>query len=247
MAFLQVEFGSAILQQNMQLSILMPQDIKQDEELKVLYLLHGYSGSSMDWIKLTGLERYLRNYRVMVVMPSMHNSYYSNAVYGYGYFDYYTKELPTFIESTFSVSRKKENRYIAGLSMGGYGAFKAALTYPERYHKAASFSGAMNVETMRKLNQTAPRKGAFDSIFGFETSKDTPNDLHFLASSCKTTLPELYFSCGKQDFLYQDNLAFKKHLENLGIPFVYEESDGDHNWDFWDTYIQKALKFMFDK
>lgn len=245
MAFLQVEFGSTILQQNMQLTILMPQDIKPNEELKVLYLLHGYSGSSFDWIKLTGLERYLRNYRVMVVMPSMHNSYYSNETYGYAYFDYYTKELPQFIEATFNVSNKKENRYIAGLSMGGYGAIKAALTYPDRYNKACSFSGAMDVETMRRLNPTNPRKGAFDSIFGFETSKDTPNDLFYLASNVKGELPGIYFSCGKQDFLYQDNIRFKALLEKLNIPFTYEESDGDHNWEFWDKYIQEALKFMF--
>lgn len=246
MAFLQIEFGSNILQGNINIAILMPNDIKKNESLKVLYLLHGYSGASLDWIKQTGIERYIGKYRVMVVMPSMHNSYYCNEAYGYDYFDYYTKELPRFIESSFNVSNKQADRYIAGLSMGGYGALKAALTYPNEYHKACSFSGAVDVTRMRSINQEQPRKNKFDGIFGHEASTNTQNDLFYLAAKLNQKGPDLYFSCGKQDFLYQDNLKFKKHLEDLNIPFTYESSDGDHNWVFWDTYIQKALSFMFD-
>ncbi len=248
MALFECNYHSAVLELSQSVTVILPQDIKENEKIKVLYLLHGYIGNHTDWVRYTSIERYVQNHRIAVVMPAVNNSYYTDMVFGLRYFTYVTEELPRLIASTFPISTKKEDQYVCGLSMGGYGALKIALTYPERYHKAASLSGALDLEHIRELAKQNNRIDFFVATFGKQTTKKTKNDLYTLvqlAKTKKTTFPDLYLGCGTEDFLYQDNQAFISFLKQENIKFTYEESKGDHNWGFWDTYIQKVLYWMF--
>ncbi|MCF7930238.1 MAG: esterase family protein, partial [Acholeplasmataceae bacterium] len=246
MASFSCHFNSSVLELKTQLEILIPDDIKEGERIKVLYLLHGYFGNQTDWIRLSNIELYIRPYRVAVVMPSVHNSYYTDMKYGAKYFTYIAEELPRFIENTLPVSKKREDHYICGLSMGGYGALKVALTYPNKFKMAASLSGALNIERIQQLSVNDGRYDKFIGIYGQESVKDTPNDLKYLISNMKNAdkdALDFFIGCGTEDFLYQDNLDFVAFLKEQSVKHIYVESKGTHDWYFWDSYVQKVLKY----
>lgn len=246
MAIIHMNFNSKSLEMNTELTILIPDQKGDNETFKILYLLHGYMGDHTDWTRYTSLERYLFGERLMVVMPAVNNSYYANMVYGMKYFDYVAKELPEIMMSYFPVSKKREDHFIAGLSMGGYGALKIALSNPTCFSKAASLSGALDISSIRKLVENTPRSSIFNASFGENMIADD-NNLFSLVEKLKQenqNFPELYVACGTEDFLYQDNLNFKDFLIQHQIPFTYEESKGIHDWHFWDAYIQKVLNWI---
>ena len=245
MAFMTLHLRSNALELNTVVNVLIPQDVKKDEKLKVLYLLHGYIGDHTDWMRYTSIERYSWNYRFAIVMPAVNNSYYTDTVSGLNYFTYVSKELPEMLSNLFPISTKREDNYVAGLSMGGYGALKIALTYPERYAKAASLSGALDLDEIRRIAQD--RDTWFNAVFGYKPSQNTPTDLRYLVDlhvKHDVTLPDLFIGCGTEDFLYQDNLKFKTFLEERHIKHTYIESPGTHDWAFWDAYIQKVLAWL---
>ncbi|MDY0294397.1 MAG: alpha/beta hydrolase family protein [Acholeplasmataceae bacterium] len=247
MAFLTLHIRSNALDLNTTVNVIIPQDIKKDEKLKVLYLLHGYIGDHTDWVRYTSIERYSWNYRYAIIMPAVNNSYYMDTVSGLNYFTYVSKELPELMASLFPISTKREDTYVAGLSMGGYGALKIALTYPDRYAKAASLSGALDIDEIKRLANEQPRNEWFNAVFGLKPSQNTPTDLKYLIDlhlKHDVVLPDLYVACGTEDFLYQDNLKFKEFLEKRHVKHHYEESPGVHDWAFWDQYIQKVLAWL---
>ena len=127
--------------------------------------------------------------------------------------------------------------------MGGYGAFKLALNKPEQYAAAASLSGALDVAP---FEERAPED--FKRIYGTTAEAEAlPNNLFLAAQTLQASgrpIPELYQYCGTEDFLYEDNLKFRRHAERLGLPLTYTESPGDHSWAYWDTYIQRVLEWL---
>ena len=132
-------------------------------------------------------------------MPDVRNSFYQDMVYGENYFTYLTKELPEYIQTIFPVSKKREDTFVAGLSMGGYGAMKLALTYPERFGAAASFSGVVDIARMR--GRDAERVITADNVFGENAQiAGTDADLfHLLEKNAKAAhKPKLYVSCGTE-------------------------------------------------
>ncbi|MBE0700570.1 MAG: esterase family protein [Acholeplasmataceae bacterium] len=247
MAFFQCNYRSEVLQMDVNVNVLVPQHLHKGEKVKTLYLLHGYSGNFTNWIRLTNIERYADAKRIAVIMPDVSNSYYTDMAAGYKYFTYLTEELPQMVNSTFPLSTDREDTYVAGLSMGGYGALKCALTYPERYCMASSLSGALDVDNLANRFQEE-RTAYFKGIFGDDPIKNTNNDLHHLIKEIiqeKRQMPEIFIGCGTEDFLYEDNQKFRTFLDQLNVSYTYKESKGEHNWEFWDAYIKYTLDWMF--
>ncbi|WP_394524568.1 alpha/beta hydrolase [Lacrimispora sp. JR3] len=217
--------------------------------LPVLYLLHGAFGDYSSWVRYSNIERYAQKHCVAVVMASAANSFYQDMYRGDAYFTFFTEELPAFIGSVFPISKKREDTFVAGLSMGGYGAWFMALSKPEQYAKAASLSGALDLAMTYEGTKQGDMKGPFfwEQIFeNPELISGSDADLLTLYDRCEAagTIPELYYACGTEDFVYEMNLSVKRGLEERGANAVYEEGPGGHTWDFWDTYIQKVLQWM---
>ena len=146
------------------------------------------------------------------------------------------------------MSDKREDNFVAGLSMGGYGAFKAALTYPDRFGGCASLSGTLDIADATRRRPLNEWRG----IFGFDLEspaqlKDTEHDLYKLVSdlcAANTPLPVMYFWCGESDHNVLHNRRMRDHLDALGAKYLYEESEGDHSWKWWDLHIQDAMKYL---
>lgn len=231
-------------------NIYLPDEIVED--MPVLYLLHGMHGDHNSWINGSSICRYARARGLAVVMPSVGNSFYCNMKYGGRYHDYVARELPDYIGKLLPFITKKRGRtFIAGLSMGGYGAVKLALRNPDRFCAAASLSGCLDVKASA-ISADADRHRLLCGIWGENYAQEAPaaeDDLLRLVDSFPASAekPRLYVACGREDFLYSQNITFRDHLVGKGFDFKYEEGAGAHTWDFWDEWILPAIKFFFEE
>ena len=253
MAFLQIQFFSAALNVASTVNVIMPEanqgigmGASKDERLpKVLYLLHGYSDDHSIWMRRTSVERYAAGHNLAVIMPAVNHSFYCNEVYGEKYWDYVSDELPRTIHRFLRLSDRPEDTYVAGLSMGGYGAMRLALTCPERFAAAASFSGAVDLEGIFYQRHLGTE---FDRVFGERKEiKGSENDLFFLMekNAKSARRPWLYVSCGTKDFLFEQHKAFVPALKKNGWDVMsHEEPDANHEWGFWDEQIKAFIELI---
>ena len=246
MAFLTLRFYSAALSESTSVNVLLPD--KREESFRTLWLLHGLSDDESAWMRYSCVERYARERSLAVVMPSAGRSWYTDTAYGKRYFTFLTEELPAKMALYFAgYSPRGEDNFIIGLSMGGYGAVKAALTCPEKYAFCGSLSGSLDVTRKNRPYDL----DEWRSIFGFdiESAEDlggTRHDLFFLAKE-KKSFPYLYRWCGEEDSLLAGNRAFDEHLTALGIGHTFETSEGDHSWKWWDKHLVSALDCLFGR
>ena len=254
MALINLDFFSEALGMQSEVLVVMPQrgglgeigvtNNSGGRNIKVLYLLHGLSDDQTIWMRRTSIERYAGYYGICVVMPNGHRSFYTDMKYGGDYYKYITKELPMRMQEFFNVSDKREDTFIAGLSMGGYGALKAALREPDRYAAASALSAVTDIAEF-----CGERSELFTAIFGEGQAVPDEDDLIKLVDAHKNdkVKPGIFIGIGRQDGLYDQNVRFKKILEDNGYDLTYRESDGVHCWEFWDEYIQYTLQWMFGK
>jgi putative tributyrin esterase len=211
---------------------------------KVLYLLHGHSDDGSAWQRYTAIESMAALYALVVVMPSAGLSFYTDQSNGQNYFTYLTEELPHYLRYVFGLAPRREDTLIAGNSMGGYGAFKAAFGCPGQYAAAASFSGLLSFAFLR-ISTDDPRLVDLLSIFGDLTkllgSVHDPDTWVKNASKNPAALPRLYASCGQQDELLPLNMFFHSACETLGIPLEFHEEPGSHDWFFWNEQVKRFL------
>lgn len=250
MAFIQFHFFSEALGMQTEAYVIMPQrktsgQIGVDTQSsggkhKCLYLLHGLSDDHTIWMRRTSIERYADKYGICVVMPCAHRSFYCNMSCGLGYYDYISDELPRVICEFFNVSDKREDNFVAGLSMGGYGALKLALRRPERFCAAAGLSSLTDI-------RRHGRDGIASAIFGNDAQIPDEDDLFCLAerTAQSANKPALFMAVGQEDFLYVENTELRDKLTELDYDLKYIEEHGTHNWEFWDKHIQGALEWMF--
>jgi len=227
---------------------------RNGEKYQVLYLLHGFSGDYSDWQRNSGIERYAQAHRLAVVMPSVDNSFYQNLPCGANYQDFILDELPAFVQGVFPVSARREHNFIAGLSMGGYGALLCALKRPQQYAAAASLSGAIGrydeyFSGANEADLVFPVMKHLFHAFGENFARydhatcDIATMLQNVVNS-GVNLPKIYQCCGTGDFLYDVNLAFKAFAETLNIDYTYDESPGKHDFDYWDPQIRRVLEWL---
>jgi putative tributyrin esterase len=225
---------------------------RYEEGLPVVYLLHGAYGDNASWTRFSNIERYAQENCICTVMASAGNTFYQNMAHGERYFDFFTEELPGYVRSLFPVSKKREDTFVAGFSMGGYGAWYLGLKRPDLYAKAASMSGALDIAGLYESQKNSTEEYPFrwDNLFeNPEKLSGSDRDLFELYRRCreKGTVPELYQACGTGDFLYGMNVKARDRMRSLGADITYEEGPGCHDWNFWDEHIQHILKWMLKK
>jgi S-formylglutathione hydrolase FrmB len=251
-----VNFFSTTLGVRSHLNVILPQREQEagpkspHPPYRTLYLLHGLSDDHTAWQRWTSIERYVEGLNMAVVMPAVQRSFYTDMAHGGKYWTYISEEVTSIAHEIFHLSDRREDTFVAGLSMGGYGAFKLALSHPDRFAAAASLSGAVDVHEVVS-GHGAPEAEAWleemRNIFGDLTKvPGSPDDLFFLAEeAAKSKHKSMLFQyCGTEDFLYADNLRFRDHLRTLPLDLTYEEGPGDHNWKYWDLMIQKVLAWL---
>jgi S-formylglutathione hydrolase FrmB len=180
---------------------------------------------------------------VALVIPEVQRSFYIDGVYGLPYFSYVAKELPAVCQRMFGLSTEREKNFVMGLSMGGYGALKCALTYPEQYAGCGSFSGVTDLEAFMTCSAVPMDQREFVALLGQERKVTGENSLFCLAETVQNP-PAVYLSCGEQDVHYPMNCRFSEHLSRLGITHRFDHRMGDHTWDFWDRSIRDCFDHL---
>ncbi len=216
-------------------------------KLPTLYLLHGMSDDHTIWLRNTRIAQYARKYRLAVVMPAVNRSFYADMVHGANYWTFVSDELPRVMEACFPLSGRREDRYAAGLSMGGYGAMKLGLLKPERYAAIASLSAPLWLHAALDGHVQDPGMvKELNNIFGSRDGLATGEGNLALAADrlAPADAPRMYACCGTADFLYEANEQFiKAYGEKFAITYE-REPDAAHTWDYWDKAIQRVLAWL---
>lgn len=251
-----VHHYSDVLGMNMDMDVIIPemsrgqigQRAKDTQgKLPVLYLLHGMSDDHTIWQRRTSIERYATEAGFAVVMPTTHLGFYTDMYRGPKWFTYITQELPHVVPRMFpQVSTQWEDTYVAGLSMGGYGALKCTLRAPHVFCCGAALSAATDI--VQRYEGYRHGEQYLTDVFGpREHIEGSFNDLFAAAEDLAgqhEDLPGIFMWCGTEDFLYDENVRMRDHLLLLGYDLTYEESPGDHQWMYWDEQIQTVLQWL---
>lgn len=279
MALFHLEIESEYLGANTDVHVIMPDkprtvNAKQfygsEKKYRVLWLLHGTFGGYSDWIRKSNIELYACEKDLIVVMPGIGNADYSswdNFTLGYDAEKYITEELMPLVYGWLPASSRREDNFIAGLSMGGKGALQFAVNSPELFCKAAVLSfipsdmekkrdelkalydmKASDVYKNQDVMHSTQRQ--YNVMHKYDSFEDYMNSSYNLwkklGEADRTVLPDLFFSVGTEDPLFPQNALsdFKAYMEELGIEAVYETGKGSHEWRVWERDIQKAFDFF---
>ena len=245
MACLSWTFHSPSLRMATHAFVVLPEYPAQPQN--TLILLHGLSGACDTWNRRTSIERYAQKHNLAVIMPEVQRSWYTDMVYGLPYFTFITDELPRLAANTLRVPVDPAHLYVGGLSMGGYGALKCALTYPERYAGCISLSARCSVQNKLKLIENDPGQiREWQAILGEDLTVKPENDLYALLARIQkpAASPRFYVACGTEDFLFGHHKKFVPALEKNGWDVTHEETPGfGHEWAYWDAQLAAFLPF----
>lgn len=253
MALFRIDHSSRSVGVNLPLNLILPNaDVLQERALSsfnILFLLHGLSDDASAWQRYTNIETLARNQGLVVVMPSAGRSFYADMDNGQAYFSYLTEELPDYLSRLFRLDFAREKMLVAGLSMGGYGAFKLAFLRPDMFRAACSLSGAFLTDIFTRLPQTEGDKKImheFDLVFGgldkLPGSRNDPSVWLRRAALEPSGLPRLHMACGLDDDLLPVNRGFYQAASALGLDLTYVEADGGHEWLFWGEHLRRWLE-----
>lgn len=262
MALFQADYYSKSLAKSTCFHIILPNDVppemikgnvNYERKMKLLFLLHGYSGSSKDWLLGSSVNELAVKYNLAVVMPSGDNSFYLDGKgTGRDYCRYVGQELVEYVKKTFNISVDREDTYIGGLSMGGFGAIHTGLYYPETFGKIVALSSALIINNIK--NKTENFKDAiadydyYTLVFGkLDQLENSDNNPEYLIKKLKAEnkiIPKIYMACGTEDFLLKENRAFYSFLRSESVDVEYIESPGAHTWEFWNAYLEPSIKWL---
>ncbi len=264
MAVFQIDFMAESLGRTVPIIVILPTDKvyfpgmprrEEGKPYKTLYLLHGVIGDCTDWLYGTRIRRWAEERDLCVVMPSGDNAMYLDQPWnGNLYSEYIGRELVEFTRKTFPLSHKREDTFIGGLSMGGYGAVYNGLKYNETFGAIIGLSSAFVVDENMPVEVPEPRFPVERNevkmhLYGHDLEEAARSDKNVLVLVSrlvkeKTEFPKIYLACGEDDFLKEKNDRFVAHLKENDVEYTYETGPGSHEWDFWDTYIKKALDWL---
>lgn len=253
MALISIDFKSEALKRNTCVNVILPIE-RFAGPYPTLYLLHGLTDNYNGWLSYTRIRKWAEESGLAVVMPSGENSFYMDILVKDGclgdFGEYVGRELVEVTRKTFPLSKKREDTFLAGLSMGGFGTCRNALKYSDTFGKAAILSGALHFYEYPAewVNTQGNTIGEVKNFGDLEQTRQTDRNPRYLMEMLQKdpdkSFPAFYVACGLQDDLLEANRSIAQALKEAGADVTYEEGPGYHDWDFWDEYIQHVLKWL---
>ena len=254
MALIRCDFFAETLELATSMTVLLPQPATAQIGVAgptaaapppVLYLLHGLTDDDTAWTRYTSIERYASEHGMAVVMPQAHRSFYADEAYGMPFWTFLSEELPQVVQRFFRVSARREDTFVAGLSMGGYGAMRWALRRPERFAAAATLSGALDAAYIQEMDLRPHMRELTRRVFAGRTVRDSDEDLlGLLTAADPGRLPRLMLRCGTEDHLLAQNQRFVAACRKHGVALDAAFGPGAHEWGYWDAQIRDVLAFL---
>ncbi len=243
------------LQRRTSISVILPADnihfLNDSEEIvekpyRTLYLLHGLYGSDDIFLANTSIQKFAEDHGIAIVIPCGENSFYLDDVDSHRMFgEYIGQELLDITRNIFPLSEKREDTFIAGFSMGGYGALRNGLKYCENFSKIGMISAALITDDIADYgdnHNVLYSRQFYESVFGnLDEVIGSDKDPKYLIDNCKN-IPEIYMACGLDDFLFKKNADFYQFLKSRDIDATFVGSEGEHTWEFCDEFIKEFIK-----
>lgn len=257
MALIRIGFFSETLGMCTSCDVILPQLASADEPARkfpVMYLLHGLTRSHSTWQRMTSIERYAVAHGVAVIMPEAHQSSYADMLHGGKYFTFIADELPRVMRGFFPLSDKREETFICGASMGGYGALKIGLNRPEQYGAIGSLSSGYT--SYRGYLTREDDRGVSLMALTFGENGLDAEDADTTAKACAIAesgenAPRIFITCGSDDSILLENAReardFFSGFEGNPFEFEYTEHPGGHDWAYWDAHICDFLRYAAPK
>ena len=249
MALIETRFFSETLGMCATVNALIPQPERADAKRRaypVLTLLHGFGQNASSWIRMSTIEALSRQYGVAVIMPDAFLSSYADMKQGQKYETYLSEELPEILRGFFPLSARREEHFLLGCSMGGYGSFRIGLAHPEDYAAIGSLSsGHRSIPDF--IGRRDDRGFAIaDAIFGpggpGAEDDETENRARALARAGNA--PKIFIRVGKSDpFMMENCRQSRDFFSALPLEFDYAEPEGEHNWAFWNAQLDDFFRF----
>lgn len=262
MAYGNLIFFSKSLVRSVDLKVVVPTDVDSGDNdnfkrpMKLLILLHGYTGSCGDWLLNAKVVELANQYNLCVAMPSGENSFYLDGPEtGRKYGTFVGEEIPAFLRKTFNISDKKEDLFIGGFSMGGFGALHVGIKFADNFGGLFAFSSALIVHGIAGMKDgedngvanTEYYKLMFGDLDKVEESDNNPEELIKQRKIAGKEMPKIYMACGTEDFLLEPNRLFKKFLQDNEVEFEYVEDSGVHDFNFWARFLEPATKYLLEQ
>ena len=257
MALIQMNCFSCALARTVPVHVILPSDkvdshthryVRRARPFKTLYLLHGMFGNYSDWVVNTRVQRWAEERDLAVVMPSGDNMYYVDSLLPFNdYGSFVGEELPALMRATFPLSDRREDTFVAGLSMGGFGALRNGWKYADTFGCIAALSSAITV-----LDPSVPPIAGDKAVFGdLATAAETDKNhqvayaqLRARVATGQAQMPALYLACGTDDPFIASTRALRDQLAADGVDLTYDEMPGGHDWDFWAAQIKKVIDWL---
>lgn len=265
MAFISSSFYSAVLGQEVDLDLYLPNDYTNKTSISqpqaVIYFLHGLSRSQQYFKELSAANRYARDNQLAIVYISAPQSWYSDMVHGMKYYSYITQELPQLLKSMYGLEFPREKTFLAGLSMGGYGTWKIGLSRPDMFSAIAPMSAPCDMKMVSEMIAQRKAAGAdtsgfssFFGAFGDDMDIQDKDDIFFLLKKVSELpahrQPRIRSMCGKQDELikiFAQNVKLDEYARTLPLAdYKFWKWDGAHEYSFWDRAILHAIAFFLE-
>lgn len=261
MTSMKINHFSKELSINMDCRVLLPGNVNEESEFKVLWLCHGGSGDENEWLYYSTVARLVETKRIAIVIVNANDSCFVDMPFGKKYGTYIGEELPQILWGMFPcLSSRREDNYICGLSNGGYGCFLVGLKNRERFSAIGAFSAGDKADATPKPYEAGTMNPRV-RMFGQEDIRETDYSMKYLAKRVaaeyaedrrlgKETvpLPRIYHACGSEDPWLNLNLAVKDCMEQINCPeydYTYHQMEGmGHEWDFWDLEIRNFLEYV---
>ena len=245
------------LQRRTPISVILPADnihfLQDTEEIvpkpyRTLYLLHGLYGSDDIFLANTSIQKFAEDNGIAVVIPCGENSFYIDNKNAHAYYgEFVGQELLDITRNIFPLSDKREDTFIAGFSMGGYGAIRNGLKYCENFSKIGMISAALITDDIVNYSDDTNvlrSRQFYESIFGdLDKVKGSDMDPKALIENCHD-IPDIFMACGEDDFLIEKNIDFYNFLNSRNIGCEFVRAPGEHTWEFCDEHIKEFMKTL---
>lgn len=232
-------YFSHVYGQEREYQVILPDMDCTSQRYPVLYLLHGKEQNYLSWTRYTYLELFAKTKPYIMVIPNGDDVWYREFPSGYYRYVEYIKEVIGHIDAHYPTIPTTKQRGIAGISMGGYGAFLVGLKHPELVGSISALSGVLNI-TNHLFNE------AHGLNYGLPAEKKLWDSLNLLvlARTASGLATQLLFDSGTEDEIsYRDSEDFHGVLTELGIPHSFNRHSGGHEWSYWDEHLEEHLTF----
>ena len=257
MAVIHMNFRSSEISRSVYPLIFLP-DLNQWRDVEppypTLYFLHGYSGGAVETSMFSNIALYGMRYGVAVVLADGENSFYTDdEKRGACFSRFFGEELVEVTRSVLPLSRRREDTWIAGISMGGYGALINGLRFRDRFSAIGMLSPALG---FKQENDEPPEGCPVPSGELLETlgswqeyagSYRDEKQALLSAARSETAVPEIFVGIGKNDPLYPEAVRFREYSRAMGITPEWYEAEGGHDHTFWKQAMDPLFHFLTKK